>query len=368
MTVEQSRFAKLMELAKETSSEKRRDMLREVTDIFFEKESDRSDSESQMFDEIIVAVANDMTDEVRRELAAKVARAKTPLRRTARRLATDSITVARPVLQHSSILSDEDLVEIVKSKPQDHLMAVSKRQNIAEVVSAALVEKGEDPVVASLLENETAKINRVTFETITERAKTSELLQAPLVKRKTVPLDLLHEMYSVVEQQLRQHVMARFDSVSEAELADALKKSRSRINVAYGGQPADLDDAKAWLRQVTDSKRLNPPMLVQLLRDSKKTHFLCALSYLTDMPFNVVHRITGEKDIDALAILCRSANFEKPLFTSIAVIIIGGENGVAQANKFAEMYTQVPPAAAQRAVRFWKVRSTTANTPKSNAA
>lgn len=369
MSVEPTKFAKLMELAKETSSEKRRDLLREVTDIFFdEKEANRSDTECQMFDEIIVAVAADMTEEVKKSLASQVARSKSPLRRTARRLAADTITVARPVLQHADSLTDEDLVEIVNTKPQSHLMAVSKRRNLAETVSEALVFKGEDPVLVSLLENETAKINRKSYEAITERAKTSPTLHAPLVKRKTVPLDLLNDMYAVVEQQLRRHVMSRFENVSEAELNEALARSKSRLNTALGGQPDDLDDAKAWLKQVTEARKLQPPMLVQLLRDGKRTRFMTALSYLAEMPFNVVYRLIKEKDIDALAILCRSAKLEKPLFTSIAVIVIGGENGVAQANKFAEMYDHVSPMAAQRAVRFWKVRNAAGNKPNADAA
>ena len=96
MSVEQSKFAMLMELAKETSSEKRRDLLREVTEIFFD-DSARSDTECVMFDEIIVAVAADMTEQVRQDLAAKVARSKSPLRRTAHRLATDTIAVKEPL-------------------------------------------------------------------------------------------------------------------------------------------------------------------------------------------------------------------------------------------------------------------------------
>ena len=369
MSVEATKFAKLIDLAKETSSEKRRDLLREVSDVFFdENEANRSATECQMFDEILVAVATDMTEEIRKNLAVKVARSKSPLRRTARRFASDTLTVARPVLQHADSLTEDDLVEIVNTKPQSHLMAVSKRKNLTEVVSDALVVKGEDPVVASLLENQTASISRKSFESITDRAKKSSVLQAPLVKRKTVPLDLLNEMYAVVEDHLRKHLLTRFENVSEAEFNEALKHSRARINTTLGGQPSDLDDAKKWLKAMTEARTLEPRMLIQLLRDGKRTRFLVALSYYAEMPFNIVMRLVSDKDIDALAILGRAANLEKPLFTSIAVNIIGGDNGVSQANKYAEMYDEVSPMAAQRAVRFWKVRNATAAKPQSNAA
>ena len=367
MSSEETKFAKLIDLAKETSSEKRRDLLREVTDVFFAETNPRSDTECQMFDEIVVAVANDMTKQVREELAYRVSQSNSPLRKTAKRLATDTITVARPILTKSTCLTDEDLVNIVNSKPQSHLLAVSKRRNIGEVVSAALVNKGEDEVVVSLLENETAQINHDTFVKVAERAQTSKALQGPLVQRKAVPIDVLNDVYAVVEPMLRRKIMARFDQVSEADLQNALKNSRARLNASYADLPEDLEDAKQWLRNQVEGKRLAPPILIQLLRDGRKTHFKCALSFMSDMPFAVVNRIIAQKDIDALSILCRSMDMEKPLFTSIAVVVIGGENSVSQAQNFAKYYDDVPPTAAQRAVRFWKVRSATSQ-DKSRAA
>ena len=369
MSAEQSRFVRLIELAHETSSEKRRELLREVTDVFFdEKDGARSEVECETFDHILVAVAQDMTQEVRQSISKKVAKSGSPLNRTAKRLATDTITVARPILQHAKAMSDDDLVKIVNTQSQDHLMAVSKRRGIGENVSEALVEKGQDPVVVSLLQNDTARINRQTFEKVTDRAKTSKALQAPLVRRKSVPLDLLNEMYAKVEPQLRAQIMDRFSGVSEKDLDAALAKSRTKMDIAFGGLPDDYEDAEIWVKQQAAANRLTQPMLVQLFRDGKRTRGIMGIAHFTDMPFSIVQRIYTDRDIDALAILCRAGKFEKALFTAIAVLVIGGDNGVAQANKYAEMYDKVPTIAAQRAVRFWKVRSTTGGGKASEAA
>jgi len=51
-------FAILLDLAKETSSEKRRELLRQVTDVFLADAGARSDKEAAMFDEIVGHVAN----------------------------------------------------------------------------------------------------------------------------------------------------------------------------------------------------------------------------------------------------------------------------------------------------------------------
>lgn len=363
MSVDQSKFAKLMDLAKETSSEKRRDLLREVSDVFLEgDQSERTETECAMFDEIIGAVASDMTEQVRMELSRKVAVSKSPLRKTARRLATDSIKVAAPVLRKSRALTEEDLVHIVNTTGQDRLLAVSKRKQLTSPVSKALVNKGEDKVVVSLLENETAEIDRETYEAVTERAMTSKVLQAPLVKRKNVPVDLLNDVYQVVEKKLREQIMARFDSVSEEELNEALAASKNRLNVAYGKAPEDIDKQIKWVEDEVEAERLTPPHLVQQLRNGDRSRFYASFAHFTQVSLDTIYRIIDQKDVDAMAILCRSSHFPKALFSTLAMQIVGGQNGVAKAKEYADMYDEVPLAAAQRAVRFWKVRSKTQNT------
>jgi len=99
-------FALLLELAKEGSSEKRRELLRQITDVFLADPPDRSDRESQLFDDIVGAVASDLETQVRVELARKVAASNVPVQRTARRLALDEIDVARPVPEKSKALTE----------------------------------------------------------------------------------------------------------------------------------------------------------------------------------------------------------------------------------------------------------------------
>ena len=53
-------FALLLDLAKEGSSEKRRELLRQITDVFLADPPERSDRESMLFDEIVGAVASDL--------------------------------------------------------------------------------------------------------------------------------------------------------------------------------------------------------------------------------------------------------------------------------------------------------------------
>jgi uncharacterized protein (DUF2336 family) len=349
-------FALLLDLAKETSSEKRRELLRKITDVFLADPPDRSDRESQLFDEIVGAVASDLETQVRIELARKIADTKVPVARTAKRLAMDEIEVARPVIERSKALTEADILEIVQQKSQDHMMAVTKRPDIGANVSSALVDRGADRVVAALLENRTARIDRPTYERVADRAQTSPVLHAPFVRNQQVPLDLLNNVYLKVENNLRREIMRKFHGVSPAELEAALEASRNHLSAAYGALPPDYQTAKDHVAALEKKGQLRPPLLVQLLRENKKTAFLVAFSQLVDVEFDLGRRLIDTHDVDALAMLCRGAGFDRGLFVTICLLVAGEGSGISKAEQFGQLYEQVPVAAAQRALRFWKVR------------
>jgi uncharacterized protein (DUF2336 family) len=356
-----SNFALLIELAKETSSEKRRELLRRVTDVFLADNQPRSEAECALFDEIVGAVAADLKSEVRAELARRVSGSAAPLSRTARRLALDEIDVARPVLERSQALSEGDLLEVIAQKSQDHLLAVTRRDEIGETVSSALVDRGGDQVVASLLSNAGARLDRATYERVADRAQTSEALHAPFVRNKRAPLDLLNSVYLKVEAELRRDILQRFESVSPAELDAALEKGRNRVSAAYGAMPPDFAAAEARVNELERKAGLKPPALVQLLREGQKTAFLLAFSRLVGSEYDLCSRLVAAGDIDAIAMLCRGAGFDRALFVTLCLLISGEGYGMAKAESFGKLYEQVPVAAAQRALRFWKVRARSAH-------
>lgn len=315
MTASNSNFALLMELAKEPSSEKRRALLVQISGMLSEDPATGTSANCAAFDEIAVAIVADLKTEARAEIAQRFANTALPLGRTSRQLAMDDIKVARPILERSRALTESDLLEVVGQKSQEHLMAVTKRGDIGEKVSEALVTRGNDQVVGSLLVNRSAKIARNTYERITERAQTSPVLQAPLVRRQGVPLDLLNDLFESAASELRQEILKQYENVSPDELEAALKRSRERVAKAYNGMPEDLDAAKRSLLNLEKTGDLKPLLLVRLMREGQpsRTLFLLAFAKLTDVDFQVVLRLIDKKDIDALALLCRAAGFDRAL-------------------------------------------------------
>ncbi len=354
-----SRFARLVEIAGEASSERRRELLREVTDLFFDSRPTRSGAEAELFGDILSRVSMDMEEAVRAELAHRFADAPDAPRRLAIAFAHDVYSVAQPILERSPVLTDTDLLEVIEAKGQDHMRAVARRPEVSETVSTALVTKGDDETLATLLCNEGAQISESSLEAAFDRARANPALHRPMVDRRSLPPAMLNEMYLIVERKLRQQVLSRLQNIDPKDLEAALEASRLKMAKQDGALPADYEAAEAELRALRTAGRIGPAQLVTLLRDRRRTTFLIAFAEAVGVDFRTVQGIFERRDLDAIAVACRASGFDRALYVTIAVLTGGGEHVIGRAKDLGDVYNDVPLEAAQRALRFWRLRRQT---------
>ena len=357
MTAVGARFSKLVDLAKAPSSEKRRDLLREVTDLFFDTADVRTSRETQLFDDVLRTVAREMQQNVLAELAERFADSPDAPIQLMHDLAFNTFAVAEPVLKRSSVLKEDVLVKLVTEQSQEHIRAIAQRDNVSPRVSDAIVTAGDDDALDTLLKNVGAQIERTSMERVVDRARDNVRLHPSVVGRNDMPIDLLNEMYFVVEQKLRAAIMERNASVDPAELDEALARARARTQ-ARGGSAID-EDMRAAIKLIDAKKRsgeLKPSLLVGFYRDKEYTACTLGLAEIVGLDYDTTHMIVSKKDMEALAMICRASNIERPLFVTIAVLCCGGQDAMNQAEHYGRISTAVPVEAAQRAMRFYKVR------------
>jgi uncharacterized protein (DUF2336 family) len=356
MSAPQSRYAKLLELATVSSSETRRELLREVTDLFFESDEQRTRRETDLFDEVLQAVATDMQDSVLIELGRRFADSPNPPARLMRDLANHNFGVAEQVLRRCTSLTDDDLLHVLSRHGQDHARAIAARPIVSERVSDAIVATADDATLDILVRNDGAQITRAAMEVVVDRARESSLLHEGLVMRPDLPLDLLNEMYFLVEQRLRSAILARNAEVDPAELDLALNRARSRLQVRAQAQSRDARAAADAIAKLKAQNGLTGAFLVQCLRERMPHHFVYAFCEITGVDAETMRQVLARRDIDALAMISRASKIERALFVTIAMLIAGGEKATEQAEAFGKIYAAVPVEAAQRAMRFFKVR------------
>ena len=352
-----SHIQNLIDLAKEPSSAKRRELLREITNIFLTSAKQINAKEMALYDAVLSQLTFDMEMAVRQEISEKLCETPFAPKAFLQQLAMDQIEVAEPVLSKSQVLDDDDLLQVVTTQGQGHLRAVSRRTNVSEAVSSVIVDRGDDTTLMTLLSNDGARLSRLSSAQAVGRAKDNPELHEVIIGRNDLPTDLLNDMYFVVEARLRERILEENAKLDPNLVEEAIERGRNRLAVAAGAYPADYETIAQLIKTQFENQQLTPALLARYMRDANATYFLCALELMADIDFLTAKLLVDRKEIDGLAIACKAAGLDKSLFLTYAMIMLSGaDNAMGKAAEYGKLYTQLPTETALRTIRFWRLR------------
>lgn len=355
-----SRLQELVELAKEPSSEKRRKLLRGVTDIFLDEPDQFEAKEKSHLDHIMTQVAGEMERKVRAELAHRLADIPNAPVNLLVDLANDDIEVARPVLERSTALGDDHLSAIVSKHKTSHLAAIAGRQDVSEDLSDALVESGDEAALSTLVQNTGAQINRVTMSKVVEKAEQVEALHAPLLNRTDMPADLMHDMFWYVSSQLRERILSKAQDLDPAVVDELLAASEANVVTSVQVEKPRLSQAQRFINRKVENRELNEALLVQLIRENLLPELVCAFARLTELDERTAKRILFDKSGEGLAVACKASRFDRATFSTL--VLLGSTDksrSMDTTYHLLALYDQVPTDVAQRTMRFWRIRRQT---------
>ena len=144
------------------SEQKRLETVKRVTELFLSSAGRLNAEQIELFDDVLERLIKTIEIRAIADVSARIALAEmsqqlAPITRAppsvVRRLARhDEITVAGPVLTESARLSAEDLVEIAETRGEQHLLAISGRWWLKEVVTDALLARRYPSVSRRIVE------------------------------------------------------------------------------------------------------------------------------------------------------------------------------------------------------------------------
>ena len=187
----------------------------------------------ELTSQVIEALARDQAVRVRQIVAEALKDAVNAPVAVIQKLARDiEIKVAGPVLEHSPLLSDDDLVEIIANHPiKGALAAIAKRRALASkvtdaVVEVALADPQEAATVRRLLENGSAQIREDTLDRILDHAPKQPTWHEALVERPKLPSTAMRRLAEFVGRSLLEVLQKRpdLDAATAREVAKTVQK------------------------------------------------------------------------------------------------------------------------------------------------
>lgn len=358
MSTTTGHLSRLAELAQERSSDKRRALLHDMSELFLESAEVRGDdASSAIVEDILITLAHDMEASVRAELAERFADHPDAPEDLVNDLARDVIEVARPLLARSTKVRDETLVESVRLHGASHARVIANRDEVSESVAEAVAETRDDEALVTLARNDAAQLSRAAMEHLVDHAETCPELHEPLVEHQAIDPDLLNELFFVVKTTLRERILERHDEFDPDTLEAAFAAAQERLERTSGAQPADYDDAVRYVAAKKLRRKLTHELLAELLLQGELTKFTVAFGDTVGLSYAAARRSVDSPSIDPLAIACRSAAFSRDDFVRIAMLRpTSAARQEADADLLGKIYESLPESAAQRVMRFVKLR------------
>lgn len=270
--------------------------------------------------DVLKQLARDQLPRVRQIIAEEVRYLNNLPKDLIKRLARDvELVVCAPVLEFSPLLNDNDLLEIIRSRPvQGALEAISRRSGIGGDVSDAIVSVEDEAAVAGLLANPSAQIREETLNRVVDAAPSHEIWHKPLVERD----DLSHRAVTRIAKFISAALLAilekRYDIAPEAtrEVAQAIDRRLSADGMNEAGLPehraADLHGAG----------KLDENAVGEALQRGDREFVIEALALKSGIDVERVRQVIGARTPKAVVAICWKAGLSMRTAQQIEIRIV----------------------------------------------
>ena len=333
---------------------RRVETLRRVTDLFINGAVDYSDEQIGLFDDVFQCLIEHIETSAKTLLANRLAPIETAPPLTIRALAFDDvIEVAGPVLSQSARLDDKTLIENARSKSQAHLMAISTRKVLSSAVTDVLVQRGNDEVIQSTVNNPGAEFTERGFTRLVSRAEGDDNLATCIGLRPTIPRHLYLRLLAKASDTVRQRLETANPELG-AQVPTAVKEATRR---ARSASSQETEIAHALVKSLYEDGRLDESLVASFAAAGKFDEANAAIAALASVPVAIAENMMIETRAEGVMILAKVSGLS---WSSVRAIInmrdelSGGEPTDIAACK--ETYERLRPSTAQQVLRFHRMQ------------
>jgi uncharacterized protein (DUF2336 family) len=329
-----------------------------ITDLFLAQAPHFSDSHVAVFDQIISVLADAIEARARARLAERLADVPNAPPGVIRKFARDEISVARPVLARSRQLTDADLIAAARSGGRDHMLAISERKDLGELVTDVLVSEGDRVVVNAVASNPTARFSDHSYDTLVTRSGSDELLQSAIARRRDIPPRHMVVLFELAKKAARERLQTEIAQVSRRAVRDAVNLSAKDIAAETLAMSDAYKEGAAAVTALMQAGALDDGALLDFARRGQAAHVVCGLAVLGQTPISLPERAVTGGDQDLLLILAKSIELSWTTVRAILAIRKDHKISPRQFETLADSYAKLASATAARLLRYLHARET----------
>ena len=234
-------------------------------------------------------------------------------------LAADQPAIALPVLEHSPLLIDADLVDIVATGCDEMQCAIARRVNLPASIAAAIAEVGSAAAALELIENPYAGLAPFSWDRIVERHGHLAAIRESMLALEDLPSATRLALVAKLSDTLAQFVVARnWLGADRADRIAGEAKERSTVNIAARAFGDDMQNLITHLRA---TGQLTAGLILRALLSGNLDLFGAALAELSGLPYGRVSALLNDRGGNGLQALLRRAGLPESTYAAFRVAL-----------------------------------------------
>jgi uncharacterized protein (DUF2336 family) len=281
--------------------------------------SDLSQDDRAAAEGALLMLLDDASPLVRQAMAEVFARSAEAPAAIVQALSLDQPSVALPVLEHSPLLIDADLVDIVATGDCGIQCAIARRTNLPASVCAAIAEVGTAAAALELIENARAELAPFSWDRIVERHGHLAAIRESMLVLEDLPAATRAALVAKLSETLAQFVVARNWLSPDRALRIATEaRDRSTVNIAAGSRGEDMG---GLVRHLRASGQLTAGLILRALLSGNLELLDHALSELSGLPQARVSALLHDHSGVSLHALLKRAGLPESTFAAFRVAL-----------------------------------------------
>ena len=281
--------------------------------------SDLTEDDRTAAEGALLMLLDDASPLVRQAMAEVFARSNDAPAAIVQALSVDQPSVALPVLEHSPLLIDADLVDIIATGNCDMQCAVARRVNLPASVCAAIAEVGSASAALELIENAYAELAPFSWDRIVERHGHLAAIRESMLVLEDLPSATRAALVAKLSDTLTQFVVARnWLSADRAVRVAGEARDRSTVNIAARSRG---DDMRGLVRHLRATGQLTAGLILRALLSGNLELFDHALAELSGLPQSRVSALLHDRGGASLHALLQRAGLPESTFAAFRVAL-----------------------------------------------
>jgi uncharacterized protein (DUF2336 family) len=288
--------------------------------------SDLSEHDRNGAEGALLMLLDDASPLVRQAMAEVFARSADAPAAIVQALSLDQPSVALPVLEHSPLLIDADLVDIIATGNCEMQCAIARRINLSASVCAAIAEVGTAAAALELIENAYAELAPFSWDRIVERHGHLAAIRESMLVLEDLPAATRVALVAKLSDTLAQFVVARnWLSADRAGRIVSEARDRSTVNVAARSRG---DDMLGLVQHLRATGQLTAGLILRALLSGNLELFGSALAELSGLPPARVSALLHDRGGASLHALLTRAGLPESTFAAFrAALEVSHETG-----------------------------------------